>query len=141
VDDPYDLNRFVKAQDAVYAGVVEELRAGWKRGHWMWFIFPQIRGLGHSPMAERYAIGSREEAEPYLKHAVLGPRLRECTRLVVEVKGRTVQEIFGFPDDLKFRSCITLFAHATDENGIFKEAVEKYFGGEWDGLTIAKMRK
>ncbi|HUI74796.1 MAG TPA: DUF1810 domain-containing protein [Candidatus Acidoferrum sp.] len=141
MSDSFELERFVEAQEGVYAEVVEELRAGWKRGHWMWFIFPQLRGLGHSPMAERYAIGSREEAEAYLKHAVLGPRLRDCTRLVVEAKERTVQEIFGFPDDLKFRSCMTLFAHATDENEIFKEAVEKYFGGEWDVLTIAKMKQ
>jgi uncharacterized protein (DUF1810 family) len=140
MNDPYDLERFVEAQEGVYAEVVEELRAGWKRGHWMWFIFPQIRGLGHSPMAERYAIGSREEAAAYLQHAVLGPRLRECTRLVVEVKGRTVQEIFGFPDDLKFRSCMTLFAHATKDNEIFKGAAEKYFGGAWDRLTLERLK-
>jgi uncharacterized protein (DUF1810 family) len=138
--ESWGLERFVEAQEGVYAEVVEELRAGWKRGHWMWFIFPQIRGLGHSPMAERYAIGSREEAAAYLQHAVLGPRLRECTRLVVDVKGKTVKEIFGFPDDLKFRSCMTLFARATKDNEIFKEAAEKYFGGAWDRLTLERLK-
>ena len=106
----------------------------------MWFVFPQLRGLGRSPMAERYGIGSLEEAKAYASHAVLGPRLRECTRLVVEVEGRSAAEIFGYPDDLKFRSCMTLFWRATGER-IFREALEKYFGGEEDGLTVAGLEK
>lgn len=119
---------------------VNELRAGRKRSHWMWFVFPQLRGLGRSPMAERYGIGSREEAKAYAGHAVLGPRLRECTRAVLEVNGRSVGEIFGFSDDLKFRSCMTLFWRAMGEE-IFREALEKYFGGEEDGLTVAGLGK
>ena len=140
MSDPYDLRRFVEAQKAVYPEAVAELRAGRKRSHWMWFVFPQLRGLGRSPMAERYGIGSMEEARAYASHAVLGPRLRECAQAVMEVKGGSVGEIFGFPDDLKFRSCMTLFWRATGEE-IFGEALEKYFGGEEDGLTVAGMGK
>lgn len=140
MSDPYDLRRFVEAQEGVYPDAVRELRAGRKRSHWMWFVFPQLRGLGRSPMAERYGIGSIEEAKAYASDAVLGARLRECTRAVVEVKGRSVEEIFGFPDDLKFRSCMTLFWRATGEE-IFREALEKYFGGEEDGLTVAGIEK
>src|ERR1700742_60135 len=110
--DAYDLGRFVEAQEGVYARVCEELRRGAKTSHWMWFIFPQIRGLGRSAMAERFAIGSLEEARAYLGHGVLGVRLRECTELVNAVEGKTVGEIFGFPDHLKFHSSMTLFARA-----------------------------
>src|ERR1700722_4588505 len=131
--DPYNLKRFEEAQAAVYARVCEELRSGAKTSHWMWFIFPQVRGLGRSPMAERFAIGSLEEARAYLGHAVLGGRLRECTELVKGVEGKTAGEIFGFPDDLKFCSSMTLFAKAGDEKGSpFEEALGKYFGGEMD---------
>src|SRR5580692_1922313 len=129
--DPYNLGRFEEAQAGVYARVCEELRAGEKRSHWMWFIFPQIRGLGRSPMAERFAIGSLEEAQAYLAHSVLGPRLRECTALVNAVEGRSASEIFGFPDDLKFCSSMTLFAKAGDE-AVFQRAIEKFFGGRMD---------
>ncbi len=113
MSDPHDLQRFVDAQNPVFDQVLSELQAGHKRSHWMWFIFPQIRGLGASPMANRYAISSIAEARAYLGHPILGPRLRECTRLVTEIEGRTIAEIFGYPDDLKFRSSMTLFAHAT----------------------------
>ena len=105
----------------------------------MWFVFPQIQGLGHSPMARRFALASRTEAETYLLHSVLGPRLRECTRLVNAVAGRSIEEILGAPDDLKFRSSMTLFAHATADNRIFMDALRKYFGGEYDPLTLARL--
>ena len=127
--------RFVNAQEPVIEQVLAELRGGRKASHWMWFVFPQIRGLGHSPTAQHFAIASRAEAQAYLRHPILGPRLRECTRLVNEVEGRSIEEIFGYPDYLKFRSCMTLFAHATADNEVFVEALRKYFGGEDDPLT------
>ena len=136
--DPFHLGRFVEAQDGVYPRVCEELRAGEKRSHWMWFIFPQIRGLGRSPMAERFAIGSLEEARAYLAHSVLGERLRECTGLVNAIEGRSASEIFGFPDDLKFHSSMTLFAKAGDE-AAFRRAIVKYFGGEMDSGTLERI--
>jgi uncharacterized protein (DUF1810 family) len=137
--DNYDLRRFVDAQKGVFEQVCAELRLGQKSGHWMWFIFPQLRGLGHSQMATKYAISSRDEAEAYLKHPVLGPRLRECTRLVMLVEGRSVNQIFGYPDDLKFRSSMTLFASTTSENHIFKDALHKYFEGELDRFTTERL--
>ena len=130
------LQRFVDAQNPVYEQVCSELRAGRKTGHWMWFVFPQIHGLGHSHMANRFAIASLAEAQAYLKHPILGPRLRECSRLVNLVEGRTISEILGYPDDLKFRSCMTLFAQATTDNQVFRDALQKYFGGEPDQLTL-----
>ncbi len=135
MDDPYNLQRFVAAQEAVYEQVCTELRRGRKTGHWMWFIFPQIRGLGHSETAQYFAIASRGEAVAYLEHPVLGPRLRECSRLVTLVEGKGIDEILGYPDDMKFKSSMTLFAAATGENEIFVAALEKYFGGEFDGVT------
>lgn len=137
--DPYNLQRFVDAQDPVYSQVCAELRAGCKRSHWMWFIFPQIQGLGYSPMARKFAIASLAEAEAYLDHPVLGARLRECCRLVNVVEGRSIREIFGYPDDLKFRSSITLFARAAPGNQVFQDALEKYFNGEPDPLTLARL--
>jgi len=134
----FDLQRFVEAQNPVYEQVCGELRRGRKSTHWMWFVFPQLRGLGHSHMANHYGIGSREEAEAYLAHPVLGPRLIECTSLVNAVEGRTVHQIFGSPDDLKFRSSMTLFA-SVSENPIFRQALEKYFGGEGDRVTLARL--
>ena len=134
--DPYDLRRFVDAQESVYRSVVAELRAGRKRSHWIWFIFPQLRGLGRSATAIRYGIASRDEAAAYLAHPVLGPRLRECTRLVAQVDGRSIEEIFGWPDNLKVRSSMTLFAQATDDNADFQAVLEKYYGGEPDPATI-----
>jgi uncharacterized protein (DUF1810 family) len=139
VSDRYGLQRFVDAQAAVFEQACSELREGRKRSHWMWFIFPQIRGLGSSPMATRFAISSLAEARAYLDHAVLGPRLRECCGIVVGVSGRSVGEIFGYPDDLKFHSSITLFAKAAVENKVFLDALEKYFGGELDRATVERL--
>jgi uncharacterized protein (DUF1810 family) len=136
VSDHYNLQRFVAAQSPVFEEVCSELRKGLKTGHWMWFIFPQIKGLGHSFLAQEFAISSREEAEAYLKHPILGPRLRECTRLVNLVDGRSVQDIFGYPDDMKFRSCMTLFAQAMPDNQIFLDALRKYYAGQMDTLTL-----
>ena len=134
----YDLRRFLDAQAGVYEQARAELRAGEKRSHWMWFVFPQIAGLGRSAMAVRYAIGSRAEAGAYLEHAVLGARLRECAGIVVGLEGRTVGEIFGDPDDLKFRSSMTLFDAVAPEQ-VFAEALRKYFGGEPDGATLERL--
>jgi uncharacterized protein (DUF1810 family) len=135
VPDPFDLQRFVDAQRSVYADVRAELAEGRKRSHWMWFVFPQLKGLGRSATAQHYGIASKAEAQAYWVHPLLGPRLRECTELVLEVEGRSAHEIFGAPDDLKFRSCMTLFAHATGEP-LFVRALEKYFGGRDDGQTL-----
>jgi uncharacterized protein (DUF1810 family) len=138
--DPFDLQRFVDAQARVYHTVVEELRGGRKRSHWIWFIFPQIAGLGSSPTAAHYAIASLEEARAYLEHEVLGPRLHECTRLVNQVQGRSIGEIFGSPDDLKVRSSMTLFARATHDNRDFVELLDKYYDGEEDALTLERIK-
>jgi len=135
----FDLERFVDAQAGVYERVCGELRAGRKQSHWIWFVFPQIRGLGSSEMAVRYAISSLEEAKAYLRHDVLGVRLRECAGILVGVQGRTVEEIFGYPDDLKFHSSMTLFAKAAEEEGVFQEALGKYFGGAMDGGTLERL--
>lgn len=139
LSDPFNLQRFVEAQDTVYAQVLAELKAGDKESHWIWFIFPQIKGLGSSAMAEKFAISSREEAAAYLAHPILGPRLRECAALVNAVEGRSAYEILGDPDDLKFRSSMTLFAVIADEKRIFQEALKKYFDGEYDPLTLARI--
>ncbi len=137
--DPYNLQRFVAAQNTVYKRVLQELRQGYKQSHWMWFVFPQIEGLGHSSMAQRYAITSKKEAEAYIQHPVLGPRLRECTELVTAIQGRSITEILGSPDDMKFRSSMTLFLHATSENKVFIDALEKYFAGKEDKLTVERL--
>ena len=134
--DAYNLHRFLEAQERVYDTVLDELRAGRKSSHWMWFIFPQITGLGHSGMAQKFAIISLDEAKAYLQHPTLGPRLRECTQLVLNVDGRSAEEIFGYPDHLKFRSCMTLFMTAATDNTIFKDALLKYFDGKPDTLTL-----
>jgi uncharacterized protein (DUF1810 family) len=139
LSDPFNLERFVAAQNGVYATVLAELRAGQKQSHWIWFIFPQIKGLGRSATAERYAISSRAEAAAYLAHSVLGPRLRECTRLVNEIDGRAIEEILGYPDDLKFRSSMTLFANVTDDNALFLAVLQKYFHGELDQSTLDRL--
>jgi len=133
--DPFDLERFVGAQSPVYERVLAELRRGRKQSHWMWFIFPQLAGLGHSAMAQRFAIASTEEARAYLAHGLLGPRLRECTALVNAVEGRTISEILGSPDDLKFCSSMTLFAAVSDETE-FSSAIAKYYGGTRDRRTL-----
>jgi uncharacterized protein (DUF1810 family) len=139
MSDPYNLQRFVDAQRSVYETVCAELRAGRKHSHWMWFIFPQIEGLGSSEMAHRFAISSLEEAKAYLEHPVLGARLRECSRLVADVDGRSVEQIFGYPDDMKFRSSMTLFGRATPDNDVFVECLRKHFEGEADPSTLARL--
>jgi uncharacterized protein (DUF1810 family) len=133
--DPFDLQRFVDAQDGVYRRVIAELSAGRKQSHWMWFIFPQVAGLGFSAMAQRYAISSREEAAAYLAHDILGPRLAECTRLVLGVKDKTINAILDSPDDLKFRSSMTLFSAISDDP-VFDEAIAKYYAGAKDQATL-----
>ena len=132
----FDLQRFVDAQDPVYASVLEELGAGRKRGHWMWFVFPQVEGLGGSAMARAYAISSRAEAAAYAAHPTLGARLRECTQRVLAVNGRTAEEIFSYPDYLKFRSCMTLFEQCAAEPEVFRAALTKYFDGQPDPRTL-----
>jgi uncharacterized protein (DUF1810 family) len=134
-DDPFDLERFVVAQAGVFEGVRRELGRGAKTGHWMWFVFPQMKGLARSATSEKYGIASAAEAKAYWAHPVLGPRLRECCDLVMRVEGRTVEEIFGFPDDLKLRSSMTLFAQVTEEE-IFREVLRKYFGSVRDAVTV-----
>jgi uncharacterized protein (DUF1810 family) len=129
------LNRFVLAQEADYETALSEIRSGRKRSHWMWYIFPQFEGLGQSAMSRRYAIRSRAEAEAYLMHPVLGPRLVECAEAVVSVEGRSAAEIFGSPDDMKLRSCATLFASVSPPGSVFERLLEKYFGGERDAET------
>ena len=133
--DAFDLQRFVDAQAPVYQRVVAELRHGQKQSHWMWFIFPQLTGLGQSPMARRFAIRSREEAVAYLGHGVLGSRLRECTALVNAVEGHTIREILGSPDDLKFCSSMTLFG-AVSSDAVFAAAIAKFCGGRPDQRTL-----
>ena len=137
--DPYDLHRFLAAQAPVIEQARAELRAGCKRGHWMWFVFPQIAGLGHSDMARRYAIASLDEARAYAAHEILGPRLIECAALAVAVEGRSIGEVFGTPDDLKFHSSMTLFARAAPQEPVFREALRKYFGGAEDRATVEKI--
>ena len=138
-NDPYDLQRFVDAQSDSFERASGELRKGRKQSHWMWFIFPQLRGLGHSPMANKYGISSLQEAEAYLKHSVLGARLRHCTELVLKIEGVSAEQIFGTPDDLKFRSCMTLFAGTGGDNRIFEEALQNYFGGKPDQMTLDRL--
>jgi uncharacterized protein (DUF1810 family) len=133
---PFDLDRFVQAQEPVLADVRRELGEGRKRTHWMWFVFPQIAGLGHSAMAQRYAIASLAEARAYLRHPVLGPRLTQCTGLVNRVQGRSIHQILGSPDDLKFHSSMTLFAMAEPGEAAFRQALEKYFDGVPDARTV-----
>ena len=133
--DPFDLQRFLDAQSSVYPLVLDELRRGRKQSHWMWFIFPQLAGLGHSAMAQRFAIASRAEAVAYLGHGVLGSRLRECTALVNGIEGRTILEILGSPDDLKFHSSMTLFG-AVSSDPKFAVAITKFYGGKRDQRTL-----
>ena len=134
-----DLGRFVGAQQDVYAQALAELRAGSKRSHWMWFVFPQIAGLGRTATAQRYAIADLAEARSYLAHPVLGPRLTECARALLEVRDRTATQILGTPDDLKLRSSMTLFAHAADDPAVFRAVLDRYYGGEDDPLTLQRL--
>ena len=138
-DDPYNLRRFVDAQAPLYERVRAELRNGQKETHWMWFIFPQIKGLGASPTALKFAIASRGEAQAYLDHPLLGPRLRECTRLVNAVPNRSIEDILGCPDDVKFRSSMTLFAAVADDNKDFTAALDKFYGGKADPATLERL--
>ena len=139
MDDPFDLRRFVEAQDGVIDTALAELRRGRKASHWMWFVFPQVAGLGHSPMARRYAIRSRAEAEAYLAHPLLGPRLTECASAVLSVEGRSAHDVFGSPDDMKFRSSMTLFAEVAPDRAVFRDNLLKYFGGQADAATEGRL--
>jgi uncharacterized protein (DUF1810 family) len=139
--DRYNLQRFIQAQEPVYKRVVSELREGRKRTHWMWFIFPQIRGLGQSEISQRFSIGSLYEAEAYSAHPILGPRLKECTQLVNAIQGRSIEDIFGYPDHLKFRSSMTLFAQAAPGERVFNEALDKYFAGAPDDFTLSRLAR
>ena len=134
--DPYNLQRFLEPQARWIDQVYKELGDGCKVSHWMWFIFPQLKGLGHSTMANLFAISSISEAEAYLQHPILGSRLRQCTDLVLQVEGRSIEQIFDGPDDLKFRSSMTLFASTSLETKIFRDALQKYFAGRRDPLTL-----
>jgi uncharacterized protein (DUF1810 family) len=135
-NDPYDLERFVEAQARSYQQALAEITRGEKQSHWMWFVFPQFEGLGGSSMSRRYSIKTVAEAEAYLAHPVLGPRLRECAAAVLGVEGRSATEIFGFPDDLKLRSSATLFARVSPEGSVFHRIIERYFHGEPDDRTL-----
>ena len=139
MSDPYNLQRFVDAQQSIYENVRRELGSGSKRSHWMWFIFPQFKGLGRSNMAQLFAISSREEASAYLEHPVLGSRLRECSQLAAAINGRSIEDIFGYPDYLKFRSSMTLFAQVAVDNEVFNVCLQKYFNGEPDPATLARL--
>ncbi|WP_087002143.1 DUF1810 domain-containing protein [Rhizobium sullae] len=132
----YNLERFINAQNGIYDQALEELRSGRKRSHWMWFIFPQIAGLGSSAMAERYAIRSAEEAAAYVADPILGSRLIRCVQAILSVKDRTAHDILGSPDDLKLRSSLTLFAAVSDQRSPFHEAIDRFYGGEFDERTI-----
>lgn len=136
-DDPHDLQRFVDAQRAVYAQVLAELGRGAKASHWMWFVFPQLRGLGRSQTARHYGIASADEALAYWRHPSLGTRLKECTSLMLAVEGRSALQILGSPDDLKFCSSMTLFEHVAPAEASFGRALDRYFGGARDPMTLA----
>lgn len=139
MSDPFNLERFKVAQDVVYHRVVAELSDGRKRSHWMWYIFPQINGLGFSFTAKEYAIQSLQEAQAYLDDTLLNGRLTECSELLLKIENRTALEILGSPDDLKLRSCMTLFAQITDQSSVFRQVLDKYFQGEMDPLTLSQL--
>lgn len=135
-DDPFNLRRFVEAQAGAYERALAEIKNGFKRSHWMWYVFPQFAGLGFSSTSQHYAIKSLKEAEAYLAHPLLGPRLAECCEAALHVEGRTAREIFGSPDDLKLRSCATLFARVSPEGSVFERLLDKYFAGRPDEKTL-----
>ncbi|MBE7374577.1 DUF1810 domain-containing protein [Pseudomonas lopnurensis] len=139
MNDPHDLQRFVEAQRSTYEQCLEELRNGRKHTHWMWFVFPQLSGLGHSAMARRYAISGRSEALAYLQHPLLGPRLEACTQAMLDHRGESARRILGTPDDLKFRSCMTLFARVAPEPALFNEALQAFFDGQPDPASLARL--
>ncbi|MCF3639725.1 DUF1810 domain-containing protein [Rhizobium sp. TRM95111] len=140
MDIPFDFERFVKAQQPVYPDVLAELRAGRKESHWMWFVFPQIAGLGTSQTARHYALSSVAEARAYLADPLLGTRLRECCGILLDLEGRSAEDIFGFPDVLKLRSSMTLFSHTTGGEGAFEAVLAKYYRGAADARTLALLR-
>lgn len=138
MDDPFELSRFVQAQEPLMEAVRRELRAGRKRSHWMWFVFPQLRGLGASPMAQRYAIGSLDEARAYLAHPVLGPRLRDCCGLLLALDGEAdIHDVLGSPDDLKLKSCLSLFLIAAPQEELLRACLDRFYGGSMDERTLA----
>ena len=139
MDDPHELERFVRAQRDGYERALSEIMNGQKRSHWMWYVFPQIQGLGSSAMSRRYAIKNQAEARAYLDHAMLGPRLLACAEALINLEGRSAEQIFGFPDDRKLRSCATLFAEVSPSGSVFHRLLEKYFQGERDGATLQRM--
>ncbi|MFJ5294994.1 DUF1810 domain-containing protein [Pseudomonas sp. NPDC088368] len=139
MNDEHDLQRFLDAQEPLFERALSELRNGRKRSHWMWFIFPQLKGLGHSEMAQRYGISGREEALAYLRHPCLGARLESCSRAVLQWKHRSATEIMGSPDDLKLRSSMSLFASVAPELGVFQEVIEAFFGGKADTATVSRL--
>ncbi len=140
-NDPFHLRRFITAQEDIYSGVLAELRSGQKRSHWMWYIFPQIDGLGYSSTTKHYSIKSLEEAQHYLNHPVLGKRLIECSRAVLDIEGRPISQIFGYPDDLKLNSSMTLFASISGADSIFSRVLDKYFHGNPDQMTLHLIEK
>jgi uncharacterized protein (DUF1810 family) len=139
MSDPFNLERFVDAQNPIFEQVLTELRRGRKESHWIWFVFPQLTGLGHSWMSRKYGISSRAEAEAYLAHPILSSRLIECTRLVNLVEGRSIEEIFGDIDAVKFRSSMTLFAQVAGDRSVFVEAIQKHYAGQADQLTLDRL--
>ena len=141
--DPFDLNRFTIAQERIYDAVIEELKDGQKRSHWMWFIFPQIDGLGYSSTAKHYAIKTIEEARAYLSHPVLGSRLKKCAEIILTLKGKSASTIFGYPDDMKLRSSMTLFASIDEDppNSVFTRVLDRYYEGEQDTATLRILEK
>ena len=139
MNSQFDLERFVEAQQAVYASVLAELKAGHKRSHWMWFIFPQLVGLGSSDMAVKYAIASADEAAAYLAHPVLGKRLRQCAQLVLGHAGSDIGSIFGDPDDRKFHSSMTLFSEVAPDEAVFQDCINEFFDGRFDDATLARL--
>jgi uncharacterized protein (DUF1810 family) len=140
MSDPFDLGRFLTAQEGKYETALREIKAGHKTSHWMWFVFPQFKGLGSSPMSAYFAIQSVEEARAYLAHKVLGARLIACAQAALDVEGKSAREIFGSPDDMKLRSCATLFAQVAEKGSVFEKLIEKYFAGEMDEKTLELMK-
>jgi uncharacterized protein (DUF1810 family) len=139
--DTFGLDRFVSAQEDIYDSALAEIRAGRKRTHWMWFVFPQLRGLGSSPISRQFAIRSAAEARAYLAHPILGPRLLECCHALLELKSTSATEIFGSPDDLKLRSCATLFAYVSEPGSVFERVLERFYGGVPDEKTVTLFRQ
>ena len=139
-DDPYHLQRFIDAQRDTYDQAIAEIRNGRKTSHWMWYVFPQLRGLGSSPLSIRFGISDTDEAREYLAHPVLGPRLRECAQALLKLSGKSAHEIFGSPDDVKLRSSATLFAHVSQPGSVFHQLLERYFDGEPDSRSLTKLR-